>query len=144
MFCRTHTWKQVKIHKIKKENAVQNSYSRKAQRREGEAQPFYTTGPRHHRLGGPGQPEKRPGKGGHEAGPLGCGRTQGADAPPSPPPGPTLQWRLHGGVWRQFPMVSPFTSAKPSYTHYKTSPRALLSTHFILEPHLTHILYSSS
>jgi hypothetical protein len=58
MFCRTHTRKQVKIHKIKKESAVQNLYSRIVQRRgEREAQQFYTTGPKHHRRGAPGPPE---------------------------------------------------------------------------------------
>jgi hypothetical protein len=124
---------------------VQNSYSRNAQRRgEGEAQQFYTTGPRHRRRGGSGPPENRPGEGGHEVGPPRWGRNQSVDAPPSPPPGPTLLLWLYGGAWRQFPVVSPFTSAKPSYTHYKTRPRALLSIHIIWSftlHHLTCILF---
>jgi hypothetical protein len=123
----------------KEESAAQNSYSRNALRkRNGDAHLHKAFGLRHHHRRGLGPLGNRPEEDGGEGVHPGCGRT------PLLPLEPMLLWWLHASMPWWFRLISLFSMPnRPSFT-IKAWVVLSSKTHFILEPHLTHILYSSS
>jgi hypothetical protein len=124
----THTQKQVKIHKIKKESTMLKAYFQKcAIKWIGEAHLCANTWAKHHRRRGPGPATSPLARGDGQASLLGCGcgRTPGGMVRAQSP------LAVYGSVWRWFTEVSIFTRAKPSWIHYKRRARVLSTTHNI-------------
>ena len=93
----------------------------------------------HHRGSHLGPASNPPEQGGGKRGSPGCGRTLGAPALPPALLGPSLFWRLHGGMLRWFWLVSYFISAKPTSLQYKQMDGAYLqhTPHLSSTPHTT-------
>ena len=140
MFCRTYIRIQVKNQaKGAIRQSVKQIRATKYQRRR--RKPTYTPNLGRTLMQKEPRPTRnRPGEGGREAGPPGCGRTLGAAAPPPPPLGPTfLRW-LHAAMLCRSMVVSKNTCAKPIMDQYKQRASAHLSHTPHLELHTSPLL----